>query len=52
MKNNFKNVIVYGELDYVLSDNFGEVKDKATVLEYNARILPLNQNDKGESNIN
>ena len=46
MKNNFKNVIVYGELDYVLSANFGEVKDKATVLEYKARLLPLNQKDR------
>ena len=52
MKNNFKNVIVYGELDYVLSANFGEVKDKTTVLEYKARLLPLNQNDNGASNIN
>lgn len=52
MKNNFKNVIIYGELDYVLSANFDEVKDKARVLEYTARLLPLNQNDNGSTNIN
>lgn len=52
MKNNFKNVIVLGELDYVLSANFDSTKDKATVLEYTARLLPLNQNDNGASNIN
>lgn len=51
MKNHFKNVIVLGELDYVLSANFDN-KEKATVLEYTSRILPLTQSDNGATNIN
>lgn len=52
MKNNYKNIIVLGELDYVLSAHFGSTKDKATVLEYTPKLLPLQQNDNGASNIN
>lgn len=52
MKNEFKNVIVYGELDYILSANFDEVKDKAKVLEYTANLLPIDQNDNGSTNTN
>ena len=51
MKNVYKNVIVMGELDYILSANFTD-KDKARVLEYTSNILPINRNENGASNIN
>lgn len=52
MKNNYKNVIVMGELDYVVLTYFDSVKEKATALEYTAKILPMQQNDNGATNIN
>lgn len=50
--NKFKNIIVYGELDYVLTANFASSKDKAKILEYTAKMLPMQQNDNGATAIN
>lgn len=50
--NKYKNIIIYGELDYILSANFEGVKDKARVLEYTSKSLPFDRNDNGATNMN
>lgn len=49
---NYKNIIILGELDYVLTANFATPKDKAKCLAYGPEILPLAQNENGASNVN
>lgn len=48
----FKNTIILGELDYVLSCRFYNVNDKTKCLIYNKDILPMEQNENGSTNIN
>ena len=52
MNNNLKNIIILGELDYVLTANFANPKDKARCLAYNSELLPMEQNENGATNIN
>lgn len=52
MNKTLKNVIIYGELDYVLTANFNSAKEKAKVLEYTAKMLPMQQNENGATAIN
>lgn len=49
---NYKNIIILGELDYVLTANFAAPKDKAKCLSYGPELLPLAQNDNGATNVN
>lgn len=52
MRNEFKNVIINGELGCILLAYFNSVKDKATVLKYGENSLPFNRNDNGATNNN
>ena len=52
MKNEFKNVIINGELGCVLLAHFNNVKDKATVLKYGENSLPFDRNENGATNNN
>lgn len=49
---NFKNIIILGELDYVLTANFATPKSKARCLSYGSELLPLAQNENGATNVN
>lgn len=50
--NNYKNVIILGELDFVLVANFAAPKNKARCLSYGPHLLPLAQNENGSTNVN
>lgn len=53
MKNEFKNVIILGELDYFIVTRFGADNDSNyKAYEYNDEILPISQNEDGASTIN
>lgn len=49
---NLKNIIVLGELDYVLAASFSKPENKARCLAYNSEILPMGRNEDGATNIN
>lgn len=49
---NYKNIIILGELDYVLTANFATTKEKAKCLAYDANLLPMEQNEDGATKIN
>lgn len=49
---NLKNVIVLGELDYVLAANFSSPENKAKCLAYGNDLLPMGRNEDGATNIN
>lgn len=49
---NYKNIIIVGELDYVLTANFAKPDKKAKCLEYTADVLPMSQGENGATNIN
>lgn len=49
---NYKNIIIVGELDYVLTANFANPEKKAKCLEYTADLLPMSQGENGATNIN
>lgn len=49
---NLKNVIVLGELDYVLAANFSSPENKAKCLAYESDLLPMGRNEDGATNIN
>lgn len=49
---NFKNIIIVGELDYVLTASFKNPESKARCLEYTADFLPLSQGENGATNVN
>ena len=52
MNNNYKNIIILGELDYVLTASFATPKDKAKCLAYGPELLPMEQNENGATNVN
>lgn len=49
---NLKNVIILGELDYVLAANFRSPENKAKCLAYDSELLPMERNEDGATNIN
>ena len=49
---NLKNIIVLGELDYVLAASFNKPENKARCLAYDASLLPMGRNEDGATNIN
>lgn len=49
---NLKNVIILGELDYVLAANFSSPENKAKCLAYEKELLPMGRNEDGATNIN
>lgn len=52
MKNAYRNVIVMGELDFVILAYYEKYKDKAEALKYTAKDLPMQQNEDGATSIN
>lgn len=49
---NYKNVIIVGELDYVLAASFAAPDTKAKCLEYTSDLLPMSQGENGATNTN
>ena len=49
---NLKNIIILGELDYVLAASFDVPQNKAKCLAYDANLLPMERNEDGATNIN
>ena len=53
MTNEFRNVIVLGELDYFLVSRFEKDNDRAyRCFEYTPKHLPVQQNEDGATTIN
>ena len=49
---NMRNMIILGELDYMLVANFNSPESKAKCLEYTSELLPMERNEDGATNIN
>ena len=49
---NLKNIIILGELDYVLAASFNAPQNKAKCLAYDADLLDMERNEDGATNIN
>lgn len=49
---NLRNVIILGELDYVLATSFESPTTKAKCLAYDSEVLPMERNENGATNVN